>query len=96
MNERKLQKLIGAARTEPPPEISPGFDTRVMRVLGREDHRAPGSLVDQLGEFFPRLALVAALVIGLCVAADFLSTLAPMDLSESVTQVSEQWLFAVR
>ena len=97
MNEHKLQRLVSAVRAEPAPVLSPGFETRVMRALRNEDRAEPGSLSDQLGELFPRLALAAALVIGLCVAADLcLSTLAPMDLSESVTQVSEQWLFAVR
>jgi hypothetical protein len=97
MNEKKLRKLISAARAEPAPAVSPGFETRVLRALRREGRPEPGSLFDQLGELFPRLALAAALVIALSVAADFcLSALAPMDLSEGVTQVSEQWLFAVR
>ena len=68
-----------------------------MRSAPQRGQRRARSLFDQLGELFPRLALAATLVIGLCVAADLcLSTLAPMDLSESVAQVSEQWLFAVR
>jgi hypothetical protein len=97
MNERKLQHLLGAARIEPPPALSPGFETRVMRTLHREGGREIVSVFDQLGELFPRLALGAAVVIGLCVAGDLcLSALAPMDLSEGVTQVSEQWLFAVK
>jgi hypothetical protein len=97
MNEQKLQKLISAARAEPAPVLSPGFETQVMHALRREEKAELASLFDQLGELVPRLALAAALVIGMCVAAEVcLSTLGPMDLSEGVTQVSEQWLFAVR
>jgi hypothetical protein len=97
MNEEKLQRLIGAARAEPAPEVSPGFEARLMHALRRDERSNPASLFDQLGELFPTVSLAAALVIGLCVAADLcLSTLGPMDLSEGVTQVSEQWLFAVK
>lgn len=97
MNDKKMQKLISAAQAEPAPQLAPGFETRLMYALRREGKPDAASLFDQLGELFPRLALAAALVIGVCVAADVcLSTLGPMDLSEGVTQVSEQWLFAVR
>jgi hypothetical protein len=97
VKEQKLQQLMTAARADLAPALSPGFEGRLMRALRQQGGPEPVSVSDQLGELFPRLALAAALVIGLCLATDFcLSKLGPMDLSEGITQVSEQWLFAVR
>jgi hypothetical protein len=97
MNEQKLQKLFNAARDEPAQGPAAGFEARVMRALRREPRPEPFSLAEQLGELFPRLALAAAMVIGLCVAADLcLSAFVQADLSASVAEASEQWLFAVR
>ena len=97
MNEQKLQKLFSSARSEPAPGPAAGFEARVMRALRRESRPAAFSLADQVGDLFPRMALAAAMVIGLCVAADLcLSAFVQGDLSASVAEASEQWLFAVR
>jgi len=69
----------------------------VMRAIGREERPGPASWFDQLGELWPQVAAGAVVVIGLCVAADFcLTTYAQTDLSASLAEASEQWLFAVR
>jgi hypothetical protein len=96
MNESKLKVLFEAARQVPAPQPEMGFDARVMRAIERAE-REPVAWFDQLGELWPRVAIGALLAIGLCVAADFsLAALAQADLSASLTEVSEQWLFAMR
>jgi hypothetical protein len=98
MNDRKLNQLLRAARKETPCSPAPGFENLVLAAL-----RQPGvtsttgdvPLFDQLGAWFPRLAAAAALLIVLCVAADFgLAAYAAADLTDSLTELSEQWLFA--
>jgi len=97
MNEKKMRRLIESARAEPAPEPAAEFTAGVMRAVRQV--RVPGkaSVLDQLGELFPRLATVALLVIGLCVAADFCaSALGQPDLTGGVAELSEQWLFATK
>ncbi len=96
MNDQKLQRLFGAARNEPPPAPSDDFHARVVRAIRRAmDGAEPNSVFDQLGRLFPRLALAAALVIGLCVLVDVcLASFGQRDLADSVAEISEQWLFA--
>ena len=99
MNENKLKKLFEAARKETPPMPPVDFDGDVMRAI-RNERRAPrteaSSMFDTLGVLFPRIATAAALVIVLCVAADFgLSAANGPDLSDGIVAISEQWLFAV-
>ena len=97
MNERKLQKLFAAARSEPAPAPAAGFDSRVVRAIQRELKAGPVSVFDHLDRLLPRLAWAAVLAIGLCVAGDFgLAALHLPGLSDGVAEISEQWLFAVR
>ncbi len=96
MNEKKLQQLFRAARTETPPAAEVGFENLVLSAIRREPRGATegSSLFDQLGALFPRLAWAAALVVVLCVAADFgLGALGVPGLTDGVAQISDQWLF---
>lgn len=98
MNGRKLNQLFRAARSDTPPAAAPGFENLVLAAL-RQPGGAPVpdevSWFDQLGNWFPRLAMGAALVVVLCVTADYgLSAMAAADLTDSLTELSEQWLFA--
>lgn len=99
MNEQKMKRLFDAARSEQTPMPSRGFESRVLRAIRAEQRAARPetvSLLDALGALFPRLAMAAGLVIGLCVAADFcLSAVGGPDLPDGIAAVSEQWLFAV-
>ena len=99
MNEQKMKRLFDAARNEPLTTPSADFESRVLRSIHGEQHAARPetiSLLDALGALFPRLAMAAALVIGLCVAADFcLSSVGGLDFPDGIAAVSEQWLFAV-
>jgi hypothetical protein len=95
MNERKLQKLFESARNEPPPVPPENFSVRVASALRRDQRPGPVSLWDQIGQLFPRLAFTAAIIIGLCLVAEFyVSTNDSSSLSVEVSQISEQWLFA--
>ena len=74
MNEKKLNQLFTSARNETAPPPPADFAADVLRAVHREPTVAAtpaASLFDQLNFLFPRLALAAAVVIGLCVAADF-------------------------
>lgn len=98
MNDRKLNQLFRAARRDAPPVPEPGFDNLVLAALRRSGEAsvpAKISWFEQLGAWLPRLAGAAALSIALCVAADYgLTALAAADLTDSLTELSEQWLFA--
>jgi hypothetical protein len=75
-------------------------DSRLERLIEAARKAAapePERWLDPLSELWPRAAVGAALVIGLFVAADFsLTAFAQIDLATSLSEVSEQWLFAVR
>ncbi len=95
MNEHKLKSLFRAARKAPAPELAPGFDHRVMGALEREELAQPVPWTEQLEQWWARVAFGAALVIALCVVVDFgLAGATHIDLSSSLAEVSEQWLFA--
>lgn len=96
MNDAKLDRLFAAARKETPPAPASGFDHLVLGALRREPAPLPEvSLLDQLGAWFPRLALAAGLVILVSVTTDFtLSWLGVPTLSDGVWQISDQWLLA--
>jgi hypothetical protein len=98
MSKEKLNQLFTAARKEAPPLPEAGFENLVMSAI-RRGPQNPGaatvSLLDQLGALFPRLAWAAALVLALCVVADFgLTALAQTNLTDGIAELSEQWLFA--
>ncbi len=98
MNDRKLKQLFHAAKQHPAPAPTEGFDLLVMQSIRTDVQprmkRRENSLADQLNRLFPRLAFAAALMIALCVAADFVSSTGGPSLTDSVAQLSEQWLFA--
>ena len=67
----------------------------LVRLRGGPQLTEAGSLLEQLSRLFPRIAVSTAVVIVLCVAADYgLARRAPADLTDSLTELSEQWLFA--
>lgn len=93
MNERKLIRIFEAARGEPIPEPEAGFEARLLRQLRGEPAPRPLSLGDQLSALFPKVAWAAALVIGLCLAGDFLLSGAEQPgISDAVAQVTDRWL----
>ncbi len=97
MNQRKLEQLFSSARKEAAPAPDADFALGVLRVIERERQPHAVSLWEQLGALFPRLGLAAALVIGLCIAADFCSpAFGQPDLVSGVAQISEQWLFTAK
>ena len=97
MNENKIRKLFAAAREEQAPQPGPDFAAGVMRVVRQSPTPEPVSVFGQLGDLFPRLAVAAVLMIGLCVAADFCAAaMDQADLTSGVSQLSEQWLFATK
>jgi hypothetical protein len=98
MNEQKLKKLFAAAQNETAPAPSADFAADVLRAV-RLEKQIPSpeafSIFDQLNQLFPKLAWVSATVIVLGVAADFGLTAAGIpNLSDGVSQISSQWLFA--
>lgn len=95
MKETKLKKLFEATRREPVPTPRAGFAEEVLRAIHRERRPESTSVFDQLALLFPRLACATLVLIGCCVAGDWLSTgLNEPGLSESLTQLSDQWLLA--
>ncbi len=98
MNDRKLNQLFRAARQDQPPVADADFEARVLRALRQPEAGTESgsvSLWEQLSGLFPRVAGVAAMVIVLCVALDYgLSSRATADLTDDLTELSEQWLFA--
>jgi hypothetical protein len=95
MTKGKLEQLFEATRREPAPMPATGWETRVMGAANPEREREPASLLDQLSALFPRAALASALVIGLCVAGEFGSSLTGQpDLTSGLVELSDDWLFA--
>ena len=95
MNEEKIKQLFTAARSEAAPLPPADFAADVLRTVRREPPVVAAqstSLFDQLNFLFPRLALAAAVVIGLCVVANFgfTSTGLP-EPGDSATQWSAQY-----
>lgn len=98
MKDRTLNQLFRAAAKDTPPGAAPGFEQLVLAAIREPEVRPEtdaGSLFEQLSRLFPRIAGAAAVVMVLCVAADYgLASRAPADLTDSLTELSEQWLFA--
>ena len=94
MNEDKLKKLFAAARNESAPLPPADFVADMLRAVRREPEgrgAAAISIFEQLNVLFPRLALAAAVVIVLCVAADFGFTSAGLpELDDGAAQLSAQ------
>ena len=96
MNEKKLKQLFAWTRNEPAPAPPKGFAADVLRAIRRElPAETPRilSLFDLLNRLFPRLALAAVAVIVLCIAVDYVMTMAGVpDLRDGLAQISAQWL----
>ncbi len=93
MNETKLKKLFEAVRREPAPVPADDFVTGVLRAIHRQPLSGTVSVLDQLALLFPRLAFAAVVLIGGCVAGDFLlTTLHLPGVNEGLAQLSDQWL----
>ena len=96
MKSDSLEKLFGAAARSAPPKPEAGFAEDVLRAIRRESRLAPATLTEDIGALLPRVAFAAALVIGVCCVTDVaLDSWSGASLSVGVTQLSEQWLFAV-
>ena len=96
MNDKKLKQLFDSERNEVAPAPSAEFAADVLRAVRREPPLQPESfsIFDQLNFLFPRLALAAAVVIVLCVAADFGLTAAGLpDVGDGAAQATAQFLF---
>lgn len=95
MNEKKINQLFTSARNEAAPLPPADFATDVLRAVRCEPVlSAPpaASLFDQLNYLFPRLALAAVVVIGLCVAADLgFTSVGVSEPSDGATQWSAQF-----
>ena len=91
MNDKKLKQLFTAAKSETPAAPNEGFAFLVMQQIQRNPARAELTISDVLGMWFPRLALVAATVIALCVVGDFVSSSDSPSISDSAAQLSDQF-----
>jgi hypothetical protein len=92
MKDDKLGKIFTAARKENPPAPAEGFDFLVMQAIKSEPVPRVATVSDQLNALFPRLASAAIVIIALCVAGDWLDAGTQNSLTDSVTQLSQQWL----
>jgi hypothetical protein len=95
MNENKLKRLFAAAQKEAAPVPPADFAADVLRAVRREPApRLPesGSVFDQLNRWFPRIAIASAVIILLCIAADFGLTSAGLpELGDGAAQISSQF-----
>jgi len=96
MNENKLKKLFASAQQEIVPAPPEDFAADVLRAIRHEPQITGAetfSLFDQLNLLFPRIAVAAAVIILLCVAADYGATAAGMPgLEDGAAQLSAQQL----
>ena len=97
MNGNKLKQLFAAARNESAPAPSAEFAADVLRAVQREPLGLPMDSVsvwEPLNAWFPRIALASAVLIVLCLAADWGLTAAGLPgLSDGAAQVASQYLF---
>ena len=86
--------MFTAARREPAPLPPAAFAADVLRAVRREPPARPGAantLFNQLNRLFPRVALVASVIIALCVATEvFNSSVGEPGLDDDSTQLSAQ------
>ena len=95
MNGQKLKKLFAAARRETAPAPPADFAADVLRAIRREKPVSSPptiSVFDQLNRLFPKLVCAAAAVIVLGIAADYALAAGGPDVSDSLSQISAQWL----
>ena len=89
MNDRKLNQLFNAAKDETPAAPNEGFAFLVMQQIQRDPARTELAISDVLNLWFPRLAVVAAAVIAICVIGEMVFSSNAPSLSESAAQLSE-------
>jgi hypothetical protein len=92
MNDKKLEQLFSAAGKEKPASPAEGFERLVLQQIQRNPARAELTISDVLGMWFPRLALVAAAVIALCVVGEYVTSSNSPSLSDSASMLSDQML----
>jgi hypothetical protein len=92
MNDEKLQQLFKAAKSDTPAAPNEGFAFLVMQQIQRNPARSELSVSDTLGMWFPRLAVVAAAVIAICVISEAMFSSDAPSLSESAAQLSQPLL----
>jgi hypothetical protein len=89
MNNRKLNQLFNAAKNETPAAPNEGFTCLVMQQIQRHPARAELTVSDVINLWFPRLAVVAAAVIAICVVSEMVFSSNAPSLSESAAQLSQ-------
>jgi hypothetical protein len=89
MNDRKLNQLFHAAKSEAPAVPNEGFAFLVMQQIQRNPARTELSISDMLGNWFPRVAVAAAAVIAICVLGEIVIASNAPSLSESAAQLSQ-------
>ena len=89
MNDRKLNQLFHAAKSEAPAVPNEGFAFLVMQQIQRNPARTELSISDMLGNWFPRVAVAAAAVIAICVLGEMVIASNAPILSESAAQLSQ-------
>lgn len=97
MNEKKLKQLFAATRNDVAPQLPADFAADIVRMIRHEPAPRPGasSVWDHLNRLFPRIGLAAALIIALCLAADWALTATDVPgLADGAAQVSSQDLFS--
>jgi hypothetical protein len=95
MNESKIKKLFQTAQKEVAPEAPLALSQTIVAKIRRDRREmATVSLFDLLNQLFPKVALASLLIIGACLAGDLLITEKSSSISDDVTQITEQWLFA--
>jgi hypothetical protein len=89
MNNRKLNQLFNVAKNETPAAPNEGFTFLVMQQIQRNPARAEITVSDVINMWFPRLAVVAAAVIAICVVSEMVFSSNAPSLSESAAQLSQ-------
>jgi hypothetical protein len=92
MNDLKLTQLFNAAKNETPAAPNEGFAFLVMQQIQRNPARAELTISDMLGMWFPRVAMVAAAVIAICVISEMVLASNAPSLSESAAQLSQPFV----
>ena len=97
MNQSKLDRLFEVARDQKAPEPPPGFAAGVLLAVRRESvsqRVETYSVFDQLNGWFPRAAAATAVLMLLCVGADYGFTTAGLpELGDSAVPSSAQLFF---
>lgn len=95
MKPDRLTRLFTAAARAPTPRPEPDFAAGVLRAIRRETPVTRSTLADQIGALLPRVAFAAALLMAAGCTTDLaLDSLGSLSLSDGLSQLSEQWLFA--